>query len=79
MFTIKRDSLLVKLEKINKIVEESTDIKEFLNKQKYQTFNEKRNLNWKNLSLTYIAIKVFWAIFASLYLFGVFENNDYSK
>ena len=79
MFTIKRDSLLVKLEKINKTVEGSTDNKEFLIKQKYQTFNEKRNLNWKNLSLTYIAIKVFWAIFVSLYLIGVFENNDYSK
>jgi hypothetical protein len=45
LFTIKRDSLLVKLEKINKTVEGSTDNKEFLIKQKYQTFNEKRNLN----------------------------------
>ena len=79
MFTIKRDSLLVKLEKINKTVEGSTDNKEFLIKQKYQTFNEKRNLNWKNLSLTCIAIKVSWAIFVPLYLIVVFENNDYSK
>ena len=79
MFTRKRDSLLVKLEKINKTVEGSTDNKEFLIKQEYQIFNEKRNLNCKNLSLTYIAIKVFWAIFIPLYLIGVFENNDYSK
>jgi len=44
-----RDSLLAKLEKII----------EFLIRQKNQTFNEKRNLNRKNLSLICIIIKVF--------------------
>lgn len=44
-----RDSLLTKLEKI----------KEFFIRQKNQTFNEKRNLNRKNISLTCIIIKVF--------------------
>ena len=58
-----RDSLLAKLEKI----------KEFFIRQKNQIFNEKRNLNRKNISLICIIIKVFWVILASLYLIGVFE------